>query len=528
LKKPLPLCALLAAMGVLAGLLPAVSGTAEAAPRTSKRSTAPVLRTGVVLFIDNHRVARTVNLRRVYRTGTKVQVPGLARGRVALQPVTSYHGHDDTADGDRDVDSTGLLSVTSVIADRVGGRTLYRMYLRSGQHTGYRYSRDGIHWKVHSPDSVIIANHVTDATVVKDRDSGRYVMTGWSKRAGQYVQLHSRDGVHFRRTPFTGSLRRLYGDVINASDDPWSRHVYAMAKQKSASGKRCSRKPVTYTGGRTFGTHVTYDNRRWKGPYNVITSDCVDVRSVAPVAGTVRPAQLYGIPFQRYGDQFVGFPWFFEVTRPAPSAHESGRVDGPVDSQIASTPDLRHKKWRRSDPVVKKGRRWARPDLIRRGRDGAWDDGMIYAQTDIVNRGGRSYVYYTGWNEEHLPVAGRQARPGAAWFPRDRFVGLKAGSKRKLAALHTRPFRLPAAAAKRQLRVNAQLQAGGWLKVGVVDARTGKAIRGYTTRQSTVVRGNRISTTVTWGGKRLGKLRNRPIRLVFHYKRGTLYSYRVS
>lgn len=503
---------------------------AEAASAAAATSV-PVLRTGTVLFIDGHRVRRLVNAKRVYFKGTKEPIVSGSPGMVEIQPQTQYRGLLDAADGDVDKDPRAILGVGTVLADTRNGSPLFRMYLRSGVNVGYRESTDGLHWHVRNADSVVIVPNLQAMSVFRDRGRGDYVMVGYSKSEKKYVILRSTDGIRFTRVAHAGSLAALSGDVIAAAPDPDRNRNLAIAKRSVVRGERCTSAP-TYSGGRAFSTHRSGGYQSWAGPTNTVTTDCVDLRGVRPVSGTIRPMQFYGMPFQRYGDQYIGFPWLFRITQAGtPEEVRAGRTDGPVDSQLASTPDAVNTKWRRSDPVVPVNGVLTRPVLIARGVAGSWDDGMIYAKTPVINYYGRSRVYYTGWNDGHYPDSGRTARPGLATWRKDGFVGLRARTGTKPAEVHTRVFRLESTAQARHLRVNAKLAAsGGWLRVGVKDARTGAWIKGWAPRDSNIVRGDNLNARVTWRGRRIGRLYGRPLQLVFRFSgaRSTFYSYTVS
>ena len=534
------LLACLLALGTAAAL-----GSTPAAGMTRLAATGPatpVLNSAVVLFVDNHRVGTTLNLRRNYVPGRKVQVGDLQTGRVSVDPVRHYRGADpanDELDGDVDTDNPYLLAAQTVIREIVDGSPLYRMWLRSGANVGYRESRDGLNWHIRDADSVIVVPDVNAATVTKDPNSGLYYLTGWSRSAAGYVEMVSSDGITFQHTRgFAGLLSRLYGDVIQAAADPADRRLYAIAKQGTTSGEVCTSSPFTRSGGRTFGTHVsstptTTDTdlasagRTWYSSGRSVAADCVDARSVPPVAGTNRPAHLYGISFQRYGDQFLGFPWFFQVTEVPEDPNRSGFTDGPVDTQIASTPDVMRVPWQRAEAtVVSEGRR-KRPSLIPRGPEGSWDDGMIYGHAGLITTDDQSRLYYTGWNSTHRPSFGRRAQTGAATWRRDRFVGLQVRDRSRVGVMRTRGFHLPATATSRHLYVNAAL-GSSWLRVSAVDFHTGKVIPGFAAQDSTVVTGDQMGARVTWRGRNLGQLRSRAIRLEFTYRGGSLYSFRVT
>ena len=266
--------------------------------------------------------------------------------------------------------------------------------------------------------------------------------------------------------------------------------------------------------------------RTWLRPGRRLMSDCVDARSFPATSGTPRPVEQYGLSFQRYGDQFIGFPWLLHITVAAPPGR-SGLADGPIDTQIASTPDVVRVPWTRSDSVVTRAGRHLRPALIPRGPDGAWDDGMLFGQANLLSDGQHSTVYYTGWDGLHRPVLGRSARVGAARWRLDRFVGRKVVDPRAFGYLRTTAFVLPARAAARDLVVNAALAHGRFLRVGVVDARTGRQVPGFGLTDSTVLRGDNLAATVRWRGQWLGDLRSRPLSLLFRYGAGSLYSFAV-
>lgn len=531
---------------VTAGVLLTLCGaltyptSADGGVRSAHRtSPAPVLGTGTVLFVDLHRVARLRNVRRTYLTGTKVQVDGRPLGQVAVDPVLKYQGSNpaaDAADGDKDVDSSSLLGVSSVMEDQVNHQPLYRMWLRSGSSTGYRESTDGLHWHIHDPDSVIVVPNVIGAKVVKDPRTGSYYLLGWNKKQEHYVEFISSDGIHFTPTSdFAGLLARLSGDVINATADPVTKTIYAIAKQKGTWGRLCRRSPRTLSGGRTFGVNASStpsrddhpsSARSWRNLPLAVSADCIDELSVPSVSGTTRPAQLYGMPFMRYGDQFIGLPWMFQITRTTGN-ERAGITDGPVDTQIASTPDVASVPWRRAEASVRVHGRRARPSLIQRGSAGAWDDGMIFGQAGLVTIGNRMVLYYSGWDGTHLQAPGRRTRVGAVTWRPDGFVGLKVVTSARMGSVVTREFRIPRLGYARDLHVNVALKSGRRLRVAVLYGSTDKAIPGFEASRSTVVMGDRGDAVIRWRGVRLGHLRTRNLRLAFSYGSGTLFSFRV-
>jgi hypothetical protein len=333
-----------------------------------------------------------------------------------------------------------------------------------------------------------------------------------------------RYGINYTRTnAFTGMLTLVgeLGDVITASADQATGSLLVFAKQRSRGERRCPGQSNFY-GGRTFGINVSggrSNARYWKPPAAVLTSDCIDNASVPPTRGERAPVQLYGASFQRYGDQYVAFPWLLHITKAV------GWGDGTVDTQMAATVSP-GTVWTRPKATVKVGRRMARPNAIQRGRTGAWDDEMVYG-TALLNTGGRTRLYYNGWDSGHNPeIVNRHVRVGAVSWTHDRFMSLRTINTRRASELRTKAFRLPARASRRNLYVNAEINRRRMLRVAVLDARTGRTIPGYSTADSKVVMGDKVSAKVTWKGKNLGRLRSRPIKLVFGYS-GSLYAFQV-
>lgn len=541
MRKFSALLVALVAGATAASVVPAgaaeVSASAQARAATTASNVAP-LGPDTVLFLNNRRIESTQHLRRTYVQGRKVNLPGLSAGRVNIEKVTKYGGAlalSDTLDGDVDVDNSRIFGVETVLQETDAlGRPFYRMYTRTGTNVGYRESRDGINWKVRHPDTVVIVKGLQTGQVEYDPAAKRYYLFGFDPKARVYRQYESLDGFNFHRSlVFSGMLSTLPGDIIHTAMNPDNRSLLAIAKQGTARGTTCQSR-VAYSGGRAFGVNISPASlinflgvRDWRAPVNPLTADCVDALSVRPISGITRPVQIYGNPFQKYGDQYIAMPWVLRQTTLPPPDKPSGWVDGPLDSQIAGTTNPARTAWRRATPTkIVDGRR-TRPPLIARGANGSWDDGMIFAQPRITTIGGRSAIYYTGWNDTHLPRAGRLANVGMATWRKDSFVGLSHISGRPASWMTTRPFRISDKGA-RTLRVNGVF-GRSTLRVAVLDARTGKPIPGYAAARSTPVSGSKIAREVTWGRKKLSNLgTDRAIQLRFIWGAGTLYSYKVS
>ena len=74
------------------------------------------------------------------------------------------------------------------------------------------------------------------------------------------------------------------------------------------------------------------------------------------------------------------------------------------------------------------------------------------------------------------------------------------------------------------LHVNVVVRSEGTLKVEVLDAADGKPIAGYSAEEAVAISGDQLDATVEWsGGKRLGDLAGREVRLRFIMVGADLY-----
>jgi hypothetical protein len=506
-------------VGALMLALVGAAGSTGAAPGNAAVRRVPPLGRATVLMIDSHRIEATTNISRQYYQGRKIKVDGQPTGRVELSRVTKYVGANDAADGDKDVDST-LLDARSILYEN--GH--YRMWLRSGPNVGYRESDDGIHWHVRDPDSVILVAGVSGGSVVKDPSTGLYYLLGWSRAKDRYVEMVSPDGLQFERTStFAGRLAQVGsdGDVITASTDPVSGTLVVLAKQRTA-GTRACRGTSNRAGGRTFGVNTSggpANARFWRRPRVVVTSDCTDALSVPRTRGTSDPVQLYGAAMARYGDQYLVFPWLFHVTK----TEQWG--DGTIDTQIASTPSISKIAWTRAKANVKApGGRLKRPVVIQRGPNGSWDDGMVFG-VNLFTSNGVSRLYYNGWDSTHyVGIKDRKMSVGIVEWKQDRFMGLVTVHRLHASTVRTRAFRMTGQG--RTLHVNVSVRAGRSMRAEVLDARTGRVLTGWSRNDSTFVRGDQTDGRITWGGKSLGRLGAKPIKIRFIYT-GSFYAWAV-
>jgi hypothetical protein len=222
------------------------------------------------------------------------------------------------------------------------------------------------------------------------------------------------------------------------------------------------------------------------------------------------------MPAIRYGEQYLGLPWIFDITdSPAPLA-DPGPDKGRQHVELASSQDLLT---------------WSRPsraNLITPGAAGSWDWGWDMTGTTLLTVGDQVRLYYAAFAGQHSCSAADvsaglcttpfgNARVGLVTWPKDRFESFHASTgggevtTRTLSPSGTR------------LTVNAAPGSGA-LRVEVLDA-DGKPVPGYTAADATPITTDTLATTVSWGSKTT--LPTGPIRLRFDLTAGDLYSYTI-
>ncbi len=210
------------------------------------------------------------------------------------------------------------------------------------------------------------------------------------------------------------------------------------------------------------------------------------------------------IPYRYAADAYYMFPAAYHHAPPPP------RNDGPLDIQFAASRD---------------GIRWLRPDrrpIIRRGFDGAWNDGTMYAGWGLSRHSDELSLYYKANDVTHGAYREREYVGGIisrAVYRLDGFMSVDA-------PFGGGDFVTPALIFDgRHLELNVDCSAGGWVQIEVLD-QNGRAIEGLSRREADRVTGNAVAKVVTWGGKRrLSSLRRTPVKLRFLMRDAKLYAF---
>lgn len=165
--------------------------------------------------------------------------------------------------------------------------------------------------------------------------------------------------------------------------------------------------------------------------------------------------------------------------------------------------------------------RWETP-YLGLGLEGRFDSHTIYLAAGIAPAGDRLYQYYVGQDYGHADVrnsAHYSGGIGLAEVRPDGFVSQDAGQEG--GRLRTRPL----TASGRRIQINMDANAGGWLKVALLDEQ-GNPIPGRSLAEADSLRGNTLSRTATWKGNAdVGDARHAPVCLEFTGCNIKLYSF---
>jgi hypothetical protein len=206
-------------------------------------------------------------------------------------------------------------------------------------------------------------------------------------------------------------------------------------------------------------------------------------------------------------DVYLMFPAAYHHTPPPP------QNDGPLDVQIAFSRD---------------GITWLRPDrtpIIRRGFDGQWDSGALYAGYGLSRHGDELSLYYSAYDVTHGAYVKRGYLGGVlsrAIYRLDGFTSIDADYQ---SGQFTTPLLVFSGD---HLELNLDGSAGGSARVEILD-RGGKPIPGFAAQQCDPIVGNSVAKRVTWGGKGdLTALRNIPVKVRFVMRDAKLYAFQFA
>ena len=411
---------------------------------------------------------------------------------------------------------------------------------RTGDIILYATSEDGIQWTKpslgrHEFDGsranniLLFDKHSPTVTVDADAPPDqRFKLACWNWAEGRdgYWIAHSADGL---------SWREYDGNPVLVGDDEILESVSVARHPHTAEYFAFHRRWGAVRGHvrRLIAVATSRDFTVWDS-HGVCLSP--DEHDDAWAQDEGQRTEFYGMAGFAYGGQFLAFLPVFDVIKDArgepgmpasvaadgstglhaPAAiSESGKEidqapwDGPIAVQLAHSRD--GLTWQRFED---------RSPIIPRGEPGSFDAGCILCSADRpVVHGDEVWHYYTAVNTMHGgPMPPKTISIGRATWRLDGFVSLDAGHLGgviETVALQAEGGRLV---------VNADA-GGGRLEVEVMTAE-GAPLAGYTREECQAIQTDSVRQTVVWdGSSRLPA--GQPVRLRFHLREASLYSFRI-
>lgn len=160
-----------------------------------------------------------------------------------------------------------------------------------------------------------------------------------------------------------------------------------------------------------------------------------------------------------------------------------------------------------------------RQPVIAYGKEGSWDDEMIFVSPGWVEVGDEWWLYYSGWDGPH-GTSDRTGAIGLARIRKEGFVSLRGPAGGGVVC--TRVLRWPGG----DLILNADCGEAGVVRVRVSDPGR-KPIPGLNYDDCQDFQGNSVSHTVSWQEASINDLKGRLIRLEFFLQNADLFSFRA-
>lgn len=441
---------------------------------------------GRQLFIDDFLIQETT-LTRTYHTATYYQ------GNPVLKP-------------DKPWETESQFPTAMVFSDGVfydPAERLFKMWYMAGytDFTCYATSTDGVHWQKPELDVVpgtnIVHTSRRDSSTVwldlteKDPDR-RYKMLLFliGEGSGCYTLYFSPDGIHWSGPIVHSGPAGDRGTFFyNPFRQVW---VYSIREYIPATVGRCRR----------YSEHQdVIEAARWESGKATFW---VGADSLDPIRDDLKtPCELYNLDCVAYESILIGL---FSIWRGQPA-------DRPKPNEIVLG-------------YSRDGFHWYRP--VRTAfipvseRFGDWNWGNVQSAGGCCLVVGDELWFY---------VSGRAGIPGTsgsgvcatglAKLRRDGFASMDAPAGSQ-GTLTTRTICFSG----KYLFVNADAD-GGEVRVEVLDP-SGRPIKGFGRSACRPIRANGTTLPVTWSNGNLSRLAGKPVRLRFHLRDASIYSFWVS
>ncbi|HFE52198.1 MAG TPA: exo-alpha-sialidase [Bacteroidetes bacterium] len=357
----------------------------------------------------------------------------------------------------------------------------------------YAESEDGVHWR--KPDLGLfdkrgqMSKHNNCVKLGREKTSGIDVEFNPYPhgRDDRFVAIHNDSGGVFVSTSGDGKLFHpdFSRPAVPYHSDTHNNFVYDEVRKRWLMFVR----PQAFAGAglkgvgrRRVAVKESRDLRTWTRERTVLTPNEDD------------PDNFYGMTVFRRGDLLFGALQLYETRHHHIREELVWSADGFT--------------WERLP-------RSTHPIFLDVGPEGSWDDGMVFLMDRPVVVGDEMWFYYAGCDTPHTAFGDYGI--GRAVTRLDRLVGLRARPD-TLGRVLTRPLHVEG-----NLVLNASA-TGGEIRVSVHTAED-KVIPGWTAAECQPVRGDAVAAPVHWREHGLSELAGKTVRLRFHLRNATLYTF---
>lgn len=316
------------------------------------------------------------------------------------------------------------------------------------------------------------------------------------KRGYRYVMLYggggshligSHDGIHWDKASDT-LVAEMHSDTQNAIVyDPRRKEFVMFCRAKHIY--RTFRGDILDTGASRRVARMSSPElwTLWKSqPQNILVPDELDAADNFNF--------FYGMPVRYHAGLYWGMLWPF-------------KMNTDIHTELA---------WSRDG--FQFHRLTNRPQLIPRGDEGEWDDGMTFGSAHWVEVGDEWWIYYAGWDGPH-GTKERNPGIGLAKVRKEGFISLQGPEHGGVVS--TRQLHWPGG----NLVINANA-TNGQLKVRVTNA-TRKPLPGFDYKDCQPITTDNTAHKITWKNQSIDSLKNQPLRLEFYLENTHLYSFRA-
>jgi hypothetical protein len=424
-----------------------------------------------ILFVDNHIVAKLINVTRRFHYFEK------------------YERHPVLTDG-------YLYGTVLPMQNGSGYRMWYTKYMGSNTyHIMYTTSENGTQWQQPTLVTPIESSDAEGPQVIDTLEDPRYkLICAFNTFDGtKYVGAYSSDGISWAYAKTNPILAWRDNDVSNFLYDLCNKRYIGYQKkflEVYGENRRC----VGFSATLDF-EHWPYNNNGDHEPTMMLVPDYIDDNRVTH--GDQR-AEFYGFCGFAYESMYLGFLWIFQL-RGAVDGHD----DGPIFVELVTSHD--GVNWRRTrQPII-----WPDPS-------GGWDGGMVVTSNHPLVEGGTIKLFYGGFERTHGYEANSEGI-GLATLRKDGFASLDTEGAGSVLTRKCRGMTGP-------LRINYSTNHGGWLRAEVLDA-SGNVIKGYSKDACDELKGDCVDAVVTWKHHTELPVADHPLQIRFVLQDASLYSF---